>query len=383
MPAEPTVKPLSYNNRTWTFWTLLLVFLLAMPVFVFYATGYRIDFANDRNIITVGGLYVSADADDVLMFVNEEPVVNMRMFQQAAYIQNLDAGIHRIHVQKDGLATWVKELPVYSHIVTEAHAFNMPVIPQVRYIPEWLNAAGLPVLITEPASQPNILMVASTTNRFVATTSPSTRSYTANTEYEYVESLFATTTDTTNVSGTPRRALDVSLEELSFTDTDEMGRATTTRLFRDAVLFRGGEDVFVTWSGSRRNIPYYYCVMYTGPEQTIEEYGEHVFESLVADSGVTVDLADPAVLNTRLCRDTIRIDRDGQEVRWFDFLPGSMHHVLMLVEDGLYVVEADDRAWQNMQVLYPGEDLMVQVDAGRIYVYNGEHYMEVATEIAP
>lgn len=371
MAPEPIVKPLSQRNREWTFRILLAVFCIAMPVFVFYAIGYRIDFGNSQNIVTVGGMYVSATADDVVMFVDEEPVTNMRIFQQAAYIQNLEAGVHRIHVQRDGLQTWVKELPVYAHIVTEALAFNMPEHPHIRFIAGWLTPEGLPVLIgaTPETAFPN----ASTTNTAIETQTSVTADLLENSEFEYVESLF-TDEITREQTATP----------FAFNDplqTDDE-TPTTTIVFRDVRLHEDDGEVYATWIGSERNIPYYYCITYISPEVTTREYGSHVYESLVNAFGTSTDLITPSTVGLRLCRDTIRIDRDQQEVLDFEFLPGSMHHVLMLLADGLYVVEVDDRAWQNVQLLYPGEELEMRVDGGRIYVFDGTRYFEVFTEVA-
>lgn len=383
MPSEPLVQPLSRSNRTRFFWLLLVIFCITMPVFVFYAVGYRIDFGEERNITTVGGLYISAEADDIEMFVDEEPVVNMRLFQQAAYVQNLDAGMHRVHVQRDGLQTWVKELPVYPHIVTEAQAFNMPEIPQVRYIPEWLTSDGLPLYIASSASTTPFAH-ASTTNTIVATTTPIQSTYTPNSEYEYVTSLFAASSSV-SASDTSRRAVDVFDDPFQFAETAPSSAtetATTTQIFRDVRLYESDGDVYAEWTGETRNVPYYYCITYTSPATTTVEYGEHVYESIVAEYGTSTDLFDPALSGTRFCRDTIRIDRKRQEVQWFAFFPGTIHRVLMLLEDGLYVVEVDDRSWQNVQQLYSGEDLAVRVDGGQIYVFDGVHYFELITEIA-
>jgi hypothetical protein len=71
-----------------------------------------------------------------------------------------------------------------------------------------------------------------------------------------------------------------------------------------------------------------------------------------------------------------------QTVKWFDFMPDNENLVLMLLDDGLFVIEADDRAWQNTQLLYPGKDLEVLLDGGRIFVKDGDYYLEVFTEIA-
>jgi hypothetical protein len=70
-------------------------------------------------------------------------------------------------------------------------------------------------------------------------------------------------------------------------------------------------------------------------------------------------------------------------VQWFDFYADSSDIILMHLQDGLYAVEVDDRAWQNTQLIYPGEDLEIVHDGGKIYVKDGEYYLEVFTEIAP
>lgn len=362
MTGEPIIEPLSHRSRVWTFRILLAVFCIVMPIFVFYAMGYRLDLSNERNITTVGGMYVSADSEDVVMFVDEEPVRDMRFFQQAAYIQNLDAGVHRVHVQGEGLETWVKELPVYSRLVTEAHAFNMPSVPQVRFIPRFQTEGGLAVAIVEDEDAP-LFPNASTTNLFIATTSPQTAAYVQNSEHEYVRELF-------NATQTP-----------AIEGENALPSALGIKMLRGMRLFKEGEDVYATWLGGDRALPYYFCVTYTTEERTIREYGAHVYESLLDEYTDAAGVVRLGPAGSRLCRDTIRIDRMGQEVSAFYFMPASMHHVLLLLEDGIHVVEIDDRAWQNTQLLYPGEDLEVRVDNGRIYVFDGEYYFEVLTAL--
>lgn len=348
-----------------------------MPVFVFYAMGYRIDLSKEGNIVTVGGMYITAGAEDVDIFVDEEPVQNMRIFRNAAYIQNLGRGTHRVHVQREGLQTWVKELPVYPHIVTEAQSFNMPTVPQVRVISEWLTEAGTPVLIVG-RGEDRPFQFASTTNTFTATSSPRTAAYVENTEYEYVSSLFAEDGLQQHAS---QNTLQVFQQDFTFGEQSATTTATTTKIMRDIHLYGDGDEVYAAWMGQERSVPYYYCLTFMSATSTAAAYGEHVYESLVEQVSTTTSLTDPEAVGARFCRDTIRIDRLDQEVRWFDFLPSSMHHVLMLLEDGLYVVEIDDRSWQNTQLLYPGEGLEVRVDSGRIYVFDGERYFEVFTTL--
>jgi hypothetical protein len=62
-------------------------------------------------------------------------------------------------------------------------------------------------------------------------------------------------------------------------------------------------------------------------------------------------------------------------------MPDSRDHVLMHLSDGIYVVEIDDRAWQNTQLLYPGQNLTLLIDSGRILVQDGDTMFEVFTEL--
>jgi len=87
-------------------------------------------------------------------------------------------------------------------------------------------------------------------------------------------------------------------------------------------------------------------------------------------------------ISGRICRNNIRIDRKDKEVIMFDFFPDSTDLVVILLDDGLYVTEIDDRAWQNVQLLYPGKDIEARVSGGRIYVKDGQYLLEVLTELA-
>lgn len=373
------MKPLSQRKRRFIFLLALGLFVLAVPVSVFYAIGYRFDFSNDLGgIRSVGGMYVRSDAQATEMFINDEPVTDMRVFQSAAYIQNLEAGMHRIHVQGEGLQTWVKNLPVYAHFVTEVASFNMPETPQIRIIPQWLDPQDGNGVVFETATS-TYFDFASTTNTLHYSTSTATSLYEANPEYAYVENLIASSTEM-------KAFLEdrFSGERFRFgavlTPADEaLVQATSTKASRDFVLFEDDGEVYMTYTGAENDLPYYYCVVYSGKKRTSLEYGEHVYESLRTQLSPLIDLSD--VVGERLCRTQIRIDRLEQEVLWFDFFPGSTDLVLMHLQDGLYVVEVDDRAWQNTQLLYPGENLEVVEDGGRIYIKDGEYYLEVFTEI--
>lgn len=381
----PTIemKPLSQTRRRIVFALSLLLFLVAVPVSVFYAIGYRFDFTGElTSIKSVGGMYVvTNDAADTEIFINDEPVEDMRVFQRAAYIQNLEAGIHQVHVQGEGVQTWVKRLPVYAHFVTEVASFNMPEVPQVRLITEYTDpqtAAGVVFM----GATSTMLEHASTTNNLIyAASTTATSTYIANPEFTYVSALVASSTDARKAGKRELKPGEFTFDSLA-TTTELMSvvPATTTKLWRDHVLYEEEGDVYMRYAGRPEDVPYYFCVRYSGDKKTASEYGDHVLEGVVETIGTSTSRT--RLVGERICRNTIRIDRMGKEVIWFDFVPDTDDLVLMHLSDGLYVVEVDDRAWQNTQLLYPGEDITVVQDGGRIYVADTDVIVEVFTEIA-
>ena len=156
--------------------------------------------------------------------------------------------------------------------------------------------------------------------------------------------------------------------------------ATTTKSWRNYRLSERGSDVVMSWHGDKHAVPYYYCVDHFSTTQTAKEYGAHVYKALITQFGTTSKPSD--YKGQRVCRNGIRIDNENKKVLWFDFYPNSTDLVLMLLEDGLYVVEVDDRAWQNIQLLYPGKNLDVIQNGGSIYVHDGKYFLEVLTEVS-
>ena len=375
------MKPLSQTRRRIVFITALLLFLVAVPISVFYAIGYRFDFTGElTSIKSVGGMYVvTSDAVDTEIFVNDEPVEDMRVFQRAAYIQNLEAGMHQVHVQGEGVQTWVKELPVYAHFVTEVTSFNMPNIPQVRIITEYTDPLTSAGIITDDAT--STLDFASTSNNLIYVgTSTATSSFLVNPEYAYVEEHVVSSIEARAVPKRELKSGELIFDSLA-TSTGLMSvvPATTTRIWRDHILYESEGEIYVRYTGRVEDTPYYFCVRYSGDKKTASEYGEHVLEGVIDTLGTSTSRTK--LVGERICRDSIRIDDTNKEVIWFDFVPNSDSLVLMHLSDGLYVVEVDDRAWQNTQLLYPGDDIVVVQDGGKIYVADKGIYMEISTVI--
>jgi hypothetical protein len=386
--VKSVVQPLPRQRRRFLFLSLILLFVCAVPVFVFYATGYRYDiFAPHGSITATGGLYISVGVEEGEVYLNETRVEDSRIFRSAIYIQNIMPGLQRLHVQAPGYHTWVKELPVYPHIVTEASAFMLPLVPQVRPITEFITSTGSPVYLG--VSSTTVLFPnASATVAIMATSSKATTTLTRNTEFTYVRGLFGTTTASTTAPFIDRvvdeaRGIFETNSNATTSSSSDTESATTTIIERDVSLFRRADDIVVRFTGSERNIPYYFCIPEDMVATTSERYEAQVIaarkalaEELELESGL-----ETTTTAERECRREIMIDRQEQDVISFYFMPGTTDLVVLHRQDGVFVTEVDDRAWQNTQPLYKERVDAVVVDGGRIFVKDGTNYFELLTEL--
>lgn len=384
MAPEPQ-KDLPYHHRTIMFWFLVVFFVGILPIVVLYTSGYRLVQTEngERVLTTTGGFYTAVFNEDIDLFINDTEPQDRRPFSSAFYTQGFDSGMYEVRTQGEGLETWVKNLPVYSQIVTQSFAFNLPRTPVVRLITQWNDEEGSAVIGSAVATSTTPLQFATTTNEVIrAPLANASSTLLQNPEYTLFTTLFASTTEERNILF---QNLTESEQRFSFGSEVAVSRATTsattTRESGDLRLTLEEGEVYASWVGDEDEAPYYFCVPFVSPASTTSEYGAHVYQDLVEKYASTTGELSEDFAGRKLCRDAIRIDRKWQEVEWFEFMPGNSDLVVMHLEDGIYVVEIDDRAWQNVQLLYPGTDLTMLIDAGRIMVRDGEYIVEVFTEI--
>lgn len=367
----PKVQPLSHRHRNIFFYLLFGIFIAALPFLFLYASGYRFYF-DDVGFVSTGGLYVAADKTGAQIFINDELVRETRVFRRAFYAQGLDAGTHEVHVQKEGYHTWTKELPVYPHLVTEAQAFNLPLIPEVRVITPWRTSGGVAVL----TATSSLLSAATVSNQYLFEPRAATSTMFANTEFDDLLEYFAATGTVASDPGVLERMQTALNSSLNATTT---AFATTTKEWRGVRLYQAGDDVYATYVGNRSTMPYYYCAESFPPYQPAATttpvktatLGAAVAEAKGDTLDDTLELEVQTVKESDICDPTIRMDRGGEEVDYFDFFPNSTDLVVMGLQSGVYLVEIDDRAWQNRQPLLLGTGLEVRVINGGIYVYDG------------
>lgn len=375
MPNEPQIVTLSYKKRNLFFWLLVVVFLVALPSLIFYTTGFRLSFEDESTtIVTTGGIYITTDNLEVEVYVDENKVEKPRLFRSAYYIQDLEVGKHRIVVQQPGLHTWVKELPVDPYIVIEALAFNMPVQPQLRPISQYVTATGTAIYFNKDDIS-TILAEATTTETYMISSTSATSSYELNEEYIFVSSLFSSSTE---VFGSVfLEPPEVQPFRFSTTTNSADDISTSTPVIKESnglVLEDHNGEVYAIWADRSKTIPYYFCAA-EHSSSTATRYGQHVYEEF---ERLLLSTTTPVMFdNSRACRPEIRIDRKGQDVFFYDFLPNSSDLVILQLEDGLYVTEIDDRAWQNTQKIFSGSNFRVMVENNAIFILVDGLYFEL------
>jgi hypothetical protein len=368
------VQPLSYTKRRRTFFFLLAIFVISLPFLYLYATGYRFDPKDPNAIVGTGGIYVAAERTGAEIYIDDELVRETRVFRTAFYAQNLEPRTHKVHVQKEGHHTWVKELPVTSHRVTEAQAFNMPLIPELRVISEHVSATGTAVVKTP-------LLATTTVNEVLATTTKATSTFSVNPEYATLIEHFVSTT-----TASEKTLITRLNEELVGTTTPEVSPATSTRE-QGGVRLSLADDgsVYAEWIGRFEDMPYYYCAA-PFPRYSTTTVASSTINTLDTDNAALATLSreDEAVFTHPVqqateneeCDRRIKLDA-GAAIRGFEFFPGSTDFVIIERESGIYLMEVDSRAWQNLQPLVLGENLNVHVENGSIYVYDGSLIYQV------
>ena len=377
MDSEINVQPLSHKRRKLTFLFLVFLFLASLPFLYMYATGYRFDFRKPTNFVSTGGIYIAVELPGASIYIDDELMRETRTFRKAFYAQGLDSGTHKVHVQKDGYHTWVKELPVTKGLVTEAEAFNFPLVPQVRVITEWQSATGSMIIATP-------IVNASSTNAVLATTTKKFSGFIKNPEYTTRIRSFISTSTHAVQEPTTQQIKDIILGTGT---TTEDATATSTVKRNEVTLYRSEEDVFATWTGSFEQMPYYYCApafpRYNTTIATSTELDTSVVQVEMMSTSDTQLVIHPVqtVPKGIVCDPTIRIDRLWQTVHDFDFLPGRSGLVIMVLDNGVYAVEIDNRSWQNAQPLFMGKDLRISIEDGNLYVYDGTRIYQIILTI--
>ncbi len=315
------MKPLSNKSRVFLVIVLFILFLMIGPVILIYSFGYRLDDA--LSIVKTGGIYIHSDQTNTRVFVNGEFYKNGGVFLRNVLIQDLRPNkIYELLVQKDGYHDWRKKIDVFPSLVSEVRILMLPNEIEKREIYKYLDDKG-----NATSTRPKIVAPV-VTNSYL------------NGEYEDVALLFKTATstkDTDSEGVTDKKDIPEYFEKLGIVDPEKLKNLI---VYNDEVSWIENGNVLINWIGDENSLPFYYCIDHEN------------------------------------CREKIVLDWANQIVK-FEYMPDRSDVLLVLVRDGLYAVEVDDRSERNIQPVYLEKDIDFRTDRDRLFIKDGESYFEL------
>ncbi len=106
-----------YKIRKKLFWLMVLLFIIAGTVFVFYSIGYRLDTKN-WEITQTGGLNVKSNPKVTEITLDGERINKQAgLFSNEVFMQGLLPGSHSLQVAKEGYFVWSKNIQIESKMV--------------------------------------------------------------------------------------------------------------------------------------------------------------------------------------------------------------------------------------------------------------------------
>jgi len=333
------VKPLSNKKRIFSLVFLFLIFILVAPILIAYSLGYRVSDIDDVfTLEKTGGIYVHSNISNTEVYLDEEFIKTNGVLLRNTLIQNLKPNEnHKVEVHKDGYQSWIKDLPVYPSLVTEGRVLMLPKEISQKEILPYVDTLGN-ATSTKP-TKPVLVK-----GKIVPT----------NIEYKNLVILFegkdiyATSTPTkviTNLNTVKATSTSTSTKDIPeyFAYLGIKNPDSLQNLIQNGeeISWLENGNIILNWVGNNAEIPYYYCIE---PEN--------------CDSKIVLDWQD--------------------EIEKFDFLPGRNDVFLVLVNSGLYAVEADGRSDRNVQVVYNKNitDFIIGSN-NKIFVRNGDKIFEL------
>jgi WD40 repeat protein len=107
------------RSRTYLFFILITVFILVVPVIIFYPQGYRFDIKTQR-ITQVGAFYFEVQPPRAQIYVDQERIGETSRFAGNNLSKNFLPQDYFIEIKKEGYVTWQKSLEIQPRQVTEA-----------------------------------------------------------------------------------------------------------------------------------------------------------------------------------------------------------------------------------------------------------------------
>lgn len=226
-------------KQQWTYRILLfIVFIMVIPVVIFYSFGYRI--SSDLKIVKTGGIYVANRISDVSVLLNGKVKKASGILDRNILIQNVKPGNYKVNVAKDGYRPWEKYVKVQEHLVEVCFPLLVPADLKPVEIPKYLPVENTRVKKGSRKPKPEL-----------------------NSEYKDVMELFAR-------AKKPSKSLFPLWTNKEITAL----KLGSMRRLRDKVFISNeGNRIYVKWTGKENQLPFFINTMSKklvySPEKTI------------------------------------------------------------------------------------------------------------------
>lgn len=218
---------------------MFIIFLVLIPVLVLYSSGYRL---NSRfRLVKTGGIYFHNDEADVAVRLNGRVKKTSGLMEKNLLIRDLRPATYYSRIEKEGYRVWEKNITVSEQKVEVCYPLlvpnNLKPEPVTKYI------------MVKPEKK------GAKTRREL------------NEEYAEAIELF-------KVYGKPVRGMLTVWEN---SDIKKLKLSRDRRLWKKVFLFRDGNKIYVRWTGSDGERPYFIPTkgrrLVYAPEQKIMSFG--------------------------------------------------------------------------------------------------------------
>lgn len=118
------MQPLSQKKRRWYLSGFILLFLICLPVTIFFANGFR--FKAGYGFVRTGGIFISVPYADAVVSMNGKEIGTSGLLKRGFYIDDLSPDSYIILVEREGSRPWYRTLVVEQKIVSDARALLIP-----------------------------------------------------------------------------------------------------------------------------------------------------------------------------------------------------------------------------------------------------------------
>jgi hypothetical protein len=115
---------------------LFAVFLVVIPVVIFYSFGYRL--TSNLKVVKTGGMYISNNETGANVLLNGKLKKSAGIIDRNILIQNIKPGNYTVNVEKEGYRPWVKYIKVQEQLVEVCFPLLVPAELKSEEIPKFL-----------------------------------------------------------------------------------------------------------------------------------------------------------------------------------------------------------------------------------------------------